>query len=106
MLAELEIIHKIVEKGNGKVESLPILGSSIPELLELSNSVRQDDSDLESQQSYKNSSQQLSTPSNINLTYFNNQSELENLRITLEEIFGTEHIIKAYKHLSEIILEK
>jgi hypothetical protein len=33
MLAELEIINKIVEKANGKVESLPILGTSIPELL-------------------------------------------------------------------------
>lgn len=56
-----------------------MLGQSIPELLELSNSVRQDDSDFESEQSKPsrilnvNSSQLNNESGNINLACLGDQ---------------------------------
>lgn len=46
MMAQLEIINKMVDEADGKIDNLPMLGESIPELLELSDSIRQDDSDF------------------------------------------------------------
>ena len=33
----MEVIHKLVEMANGKIDNLPMMGSQIPEMLQLSD---------------------------------------------------------------------
>ena len=55
----------------------------------MSNSIRQDDSDLESEANRVTGMIHKTETGMINLACLNDQGELESLRMALEDIFGT-----------------
>lgn len=54
MMLEMEAINHLVELANGKIENLPMMGLDIPDVINLSDEIRDDDSDLESHLSKTN----------------------------------------------------
>ena len=87
-------------------ENLPILGSEMPPFnLTLSDTLREDNLDLESENSSeirnkkeKMSNNKLGQTLN-NLDCLVDPGELENLRIVLEEIFGIDNLLYIYNKL-------
>lgn len=47
----MENIKKLVDQAEGNVDSLPMIGEEIPEIIHFSSEIREDDSELESNQS-------------------------------------------------------
>lgn len=46
------------------------------------------------------------TQENLNLAYFSDHGDLEDLRITLEELFGLENIIFIHQIIEEVVRNK